>query len=88
MSLNLKDSLEIVKRAGFGPGVTMTSGKTERRMADSQRTSEEEPWRTEERTNPIQAAEADSLDEVFEKIDHHRNPEKMTFDQLLDIDDL
>lgn len=88
MSLNIKNSLEIVKRAGFGPGVTMTSDKPERRMADGQRTSEEEPRLTGERTDSIQAAEADSLDEAFEEIDHHRNPEKMTFDQLLDVNDL
>lgn len=79
MALNLKSSLEIVKRAGFGPDDRMKSSKTERRMADSQRVFEQE-------AQP--AREKDPLDQAFEQAELHRNPENLTWNQLLDIDDL
>lgn len=88
MALNLKDSLEIVKRAGFGADDRMKPGRSERRMADSQRVFDQEPLADTERTDPVRTTDADSLDEVFERIDHHRDPQNMTFDQLLQIDDL
>lgn len=40
MIRNIKDALEIVKRAGYGPDDKMKSSKTERRTADSQRCTE------------------------------------------------
>ena len=43
MIRNIKDALEIVKRAGYGPDDKMKSSKTERRTADSQRCAEPEP---------------------------------------------
>ena len=73
MALNLKDALETVTRAGFGSDPHTKSGSSERRMADSQRVFQQEP--------PADEA-------VFEQIDHHRNPQNMTFDQLLHVDDL
>lgn len=88
MSLNIKSSLEIVKRAGYGSGAKIASSKSERRMADGQRTNEEEPWLAEEQIDPIRAADTEALDEAFEQIDLHRNPENMTHEQLLDINDL
>ena len=88
MALNIKDSLEIVKRAGYGSRDIITAGKSERRMADSQRTNEEEPWLCEEQTDSIQSDNKDPLDETLEEIDCHRDPEKVTFAQLLDINDL
>ena len=42
MIRNIKDALEIVKRAGFGPDDKMKSSKSERRTADSQRCAEPE----------------------------------------------
>ena len=42
MIRNIKDALEIVKRAGYGPDDKMKSSKTERRTADSQRCTEPE----------------------------------------------
>lgn len=81
MALNINSSLEIVKRAGFGSCDKMVTGKSERRMADSQRISEEESRLAEEQAEPVP-------DETFEEIDYHRNPEKMTHEQLLDINDL
>lgn len=80
MALDLKSSLEIVKRAGFGSDDTMKSSKSERRMADSQHVCEQELMSEEERSK--------LLDEIFERIDFHRNSQNMTRDQLLDVDDL
>lgn len=53
MALNINEALEIVKRAGHAPGDRMKSGKSERRMADGQRSFEQE----EREAEPDQAEE-------------------------------
>lgn len=79
MALNIKDALEIVKRAGFDSRDSMNTGKTERRMADAQFEREEQILRSMGK---------DHLDEVQEQIDFHCSPERMTFAELTNIDDL
>lgn len=71
MALNLKDTLEIVKRAGFDSNDRMKTSKSERRMVDGEFAREEEP-----------------LERIFEEIDRRRQPENMTFEELMNIDDL
>ena len=71
MALNLKDSLEIVKRAGFDSRDKLKTSKTERRMLDGELLPQQ-----------------DSVDPAFSQVDFHREPEKMTWKQLLDIDEL
>lgn len=72
MALNLKDALETVQRAGFGSGAKKPAG-AQRHMADSQQVFQQDPLFEEA---------------VLEQIEHHRNPQNMTLDQLLHVDDL
>lgn len=88
MSLNIKDSLEIVKRAGYGSGGKMTAGAAARRMADGERNMEAEPLLSEEELDLLRAAEADPLDEAFAQIELQRNPQNLSIEQLLDVNDL
>ena len=67
MALNINEALEIVKRAGHAPGDRMKSGKSERRMADGQRSFEQEereaePDQAEERVELRQKDQENLLD--------------------------
>lgn len=71
MTLNIKDALETVKRAGFGNDDIMHTGAPERRMIDGEFLTDQDP-----------------LEEIFARIEHHRNPQEMASEQLLDVEDL
>lgn len=79
MALNIDGALEILKRAGFDSHDKMNAGKTERHMVEGLRSEEEDPSRD---------IHSDYLDEVRERIEHHRNPQNMSAEDLLSIDDL
>ena len=49
---------------------------------------EAEPLLSEEELDLLRAAEADPLDEAFAQIELQRNPQNLSIEQLLDVNDL
>ena len=89
MALNLKDSLDIVKRAGFGPHDTMRSPDAEQRLAERLRRLEQDPYCEYRDRDPLRATGSDSLRTVEDLIDHHyKNTENLSVEELFDINDL
>ena len=75
MALNINAALDVLRRAGLGNDDTMNTGKTERHMAEGLRSTEED-------------LAAEYLEAARESIEFHRNPHRMSADDLLNIDDL
>lgn len=88
MALNLKDTLEILKRAGLDPNDRIKSTDTEQRLRDRLRRLEQDPWCEDDIRPPLRTYNPDPLDETQRRIDEHKNPASMPIGTLFDIDDL
>lgn len=84
MALNIRDTLDILKRAGFGPDDTIKPSDPEQRLQE--RLEQLQPNRSQEQTSFTFRGEQES--QTQEAINRHRNPEKLTLDELLEINDL
>lgn len=79
MALNIKGALEILKRAGLDNDDMINASKAARHGVDAL-TDQEEQIRL--------ALGEEYLDGARELIDRHGNPQKLSVDDLLNIDEL
>ena len=84
MALNIRDTLDILKRAGFGPDDTMKSPDPKQRLQESL----ERLQVNQTREQPSFTFRSEQENQTQETIKRHRNPETLTLDELLEIHDL
>lgn len=86
MALNLNDTLDILKRAGFGPDDNMKPSDTEQRLQERLQRLQQNPQYEQE--HPNFSFRGSQQEQTRTSIERHREPERLSMHELLDIDDL